>query len=90
MLTENILHPLLQQMFKMASLCTHTSPEMFSIRSASVASSTTVCCTPDLTALRRCFSYFNVSETIQSGLSFFYCIFFHRSVSSVTLKLMQM
>jgi len=31
MLTENILHPLLQQMFKMASLCMDISPQMSSL-----------------------------------------------------------
>jgi len=52
--TENMLHPLLQQMFKMASLCMDTAQRCR--LHSSVASSTTVSCMPDQTALRRCCS----------------------------------
>jgi len=89
MLTKNMLQPLLQQMFKMSS---HPIPRTQAWRCrlhSPVASSTTVCCMPDQTALRRCCSWFFKSVRSHSkwSLSILCGKFFHGSVSSKSSNL---
>jgi len=54
MFKDDVVHPLLQQMFKMATLHGHKPRNVVSI--LSVVSSTAVCCMPDDIALRHCSS----------------------------------
>jgi len=79
MLTEEMLHPLLQQMFEVASLCVDTSPEMLS----PFISYIIINVRPDCTLLQLS----NISKIIPSGLLSFSCKFFHQSVYSKSFKL---
>jgi len=81
MLTEDMLQPLLQQMFKKASHSTDTSPEMSAPFVSRLINNCLLYARPDHTQTLLQF-VLQVSKVIQCGLCLsFCCKFFHGSVS---------
>jgi len=86
---EDTLHPLLQQMFKVALLCTESEKHGFH---SSVASTTTVCCMSVKITLAHCCSRSLKclkSPSKWSTSILFSCKFFHQFVSCKIFKLIQ-
>jgi len=84
MLKEDMLHPLLQQMFKMTSLCTNTSQE---ISSPFVICLIDNCLLYSAAVWECCSCYFKfIKKVIWSGILSFWSKFFYQYVSSKTYE----